>query len=83
METNSLLLDIFFLPLDRELTVDPILTHLAPNRREFELLPSLKRDLAIPTLTFLLPPPFSPPKFLVIFVCALALIPRRHTPSDR
>jgi hypothetical protein len=61
METNSLPLDIYFLLLDRKLTVDPNITCLAPNHREFESSPSLKRELTAPTLTFLSPPPFLPP----------------------
>jgi hypothetical protein len=72
-----------FLPLDQKLTVNPNLMRLAPNRREFESSPLLKSDLATPTLTFLSPPPFLPPKFLAISACALALIPHRRTPSGR
>jgi hypothetical protein len=66
METNSLPLDIYFLPLDPKLTIDPNLMRLAPNHHEFESSPSLKMDLAAQTLTFISPPPFSPLNSLAI-----------------
>jgi hypothetical protein len=39
METNSLALDIYFLLLERKLTVDSNLMRLEPNCHGFELSP--------------------------------------------
>jgi hypothetical protein len=82
METNSLPLDIYFLPLDQKLIVHPNLTRLAPNHHEFESSLSLKRDMAAPTLTFLSPPQFSPLNSLATSTWALAPILCLRTLSD-
>jgi hypothetical protein len=76
MEINSLPLDIYFLPLDRKLTVDPNLTCLAPNNRKFELSPSLKRDLATPTATIFAS------KLIAISAHASVLTLHHRTSSD-